>query len=80
MLVSGSGDYAVRIWDAVPGSERYAQLLANRELEREVSAQVLELHSTADGDRVAVAQAIRRRFGSDAARRRAALKVLARME
>jgi len=66
---------------AQPGaSERYAQLLANRALEREVAAVVLELHSIAGGDRDAVAQAIRHRFGSDAARRRAALKVLARMK
>jgi eukaryotic-like serine/threonine-protein kinase len=80
MLVSGSGDYGVRIWDATPRSERYAQLLANRELEREVTAEVLELHSTKGGDRDAVAQEIRRRFGSDPARRRAALKVLALKE
>lgn len=80
MLVSGSGDYGVRIWDVAPRSERYAQLLVNRALEREVAAEVLELHSTQGGDRVAVAQAVRRRFGSDAARRRAALRVLARVE
>ncbi|MFT5288765.1 MAG: serine/threonine protein kinase/WD40 repeat protein [Planctomycetota bacterium] len=80
MLVSGSGDYGVRIWDATPRSERYAQLLANRELEREVSPQVLELHSTEGGDREAVAEEIRLRFRSDPARRRAALKVLAQLE
>jgi len=80
MLVSGSGDHGVRIWDATPRSERYAQLLANRALEDEVRAEVLELYATEAGDREAVAEAIRSRFGRDAAHRRAALKVLARME
>jgi hypothetical protein len=79
-LVSGSGDYGVRIWDAVPRSERYAQLLASRELEREVGEEVLKLLSTESGDRAAVARAIKSRFESDPARRRAALKVLATTE
>jgi WD40 repeat protein len=80
MLVSGSGDYGVRIWDATPRSERYAKLLASRALQGEVSADVLELHAAEAGDRDAVAQEIRRRFAGDDARRRAALKVLARIE
>lgn len=77
-LVSGSGDYVVRIWDATPRSEQYAKLLANRELEREVSAEVQGWCSTEGGNREAVARSIKRRFASDAARRRAALKVLAK--
>jgi hypothetical protein len=39
-----------------------------------------EWHATKSGDREAAAGEIRRRFGNDPARRRAALRVLAQME
>ena len=78
MLASACGDYLVRVWDSVSRRERYGQRLAQRALEDEVRAQVEALHR-AGGERQAVMAELRKLWPEGSARRRAALKVLARL-
>ena len=79
MLVSACGDYVVRVWDSVPRVERYAQVLANCALEEEVREDVTAIHKAQATPEAALAE-VRRRWSDDASRRRAAIKVLARLQ
>ena len=79
MLASACADYRVRVWDSVSRRERYSQQLEQRALEDEVRAQVEALHQ-ALGKPDAVLAEIRKLWPEGSARRRAACKVLARLQ
>ena len=79
MLSSACADYRVRVWDSVSRRERYSQQLEQRALEDEVRAQVEALHQ-ALGKPDAVLAEIRKLWPEGSARRRAACKVLARLQ
>ncbi|MCK5945273.1 MAG: protein kinase [Planctomycetes bacterium] len=79
MLASACADYRVRIWDSVSRRERYGQQLVQQALEGEVRAQVDALHQTL-GEPDAVMAELRKLWPEGSARRRAAMKVLARLQ
>ncbi len=76
MLASASGDGTVRLWDSVPATVRYDKVRAALPLEAEVAPRVRAWIAEL-GKHEAIAMAIDEHYAGDAARRQAALTVLA---
>ncbi|QDV04541.1 Serine/threonine-protein kinase PknB [Planctomycetes bacterium Poly30] len=77
MLVSVSGDYVVRVWDTIPREERYRERQQNSLLADEMRDEVDALRRSFETPAEALAE-VNRRWPESSARRRTALKLLAR--
>ncbi len=75
MLVSGSGDFTVRLWDTLPRAER-ARLASEARALREQQRERVETLLRDLGDPARVAERLRAVRALDDAQRRAALRVL----